>query len=1270
MLEVTPDEIKSLNDADLRLLVGLLCEAEVKKRGGSPKAVTYGGDQNAPDGGIDVRIDSEVDLMGGGFIPSKLTGIQVKKPDMPRNEILKEMKPPPTNELRASIVDLINSSGAYLIVSSSSSTSDLALNNRIEAIKDAIQGVENAENLKVEFYDSTRVASWTREHPSLILWVKKKLGVNTKGWRSYENWSNPKGGLEEEYIIDERLRIEFPFESDRTESVLDGINKIRRILRTPQKSVRLAGLSGVGKTRFVQSFFDERIGENPLDKTKVFYTDISYSPNPDPLELTKNLIYSETEGYMIVDNCKPSLHRLITEECKVPESKLSVLTIEYDVQDEIQEETEVIRLKPSSDNLITELIMRRYSNIGSINATTIARFSDGNARVALALASTIKKGDSIGSLRDRELLYRLVQQSNDPDNKLLEVAEICSLVYSFDIEVNEDYNELDALSEISGIDTLNLFRYVAELKRRDLIQERSKWRALLPQALSNRLAEFALENYPIELLLNVFLKPQNVRLLVSFTRRLSYLHNIQQAQDVSGILLEEDGYLSDIVDFDSDAFSIFENIAPIYPEKALVKIEQVDDLEFFSNSNTNHYSLKSLLFKIAYEDNLFERSLNLILRFCQSDKDLDDVNSEINRVSSLFYIVLSGTHASTERRLSIIKEFINSKNKKDIKIGIRFLSAWLKTTDFTSFYDSTFGSRPRDYGFSPSNMEEKNQWYSDGLQIIIEAIEVNHSSLYEILELFTHRLVGLLKSTRAYEEIFKIIEYSLSTKHREVVWVKLKQVLKNDSQFIEPSSLKRIEEIIDQNTPKSLEERVRVFLIPENRYAHVDDTFSDEDPGDRYRRLNALVKELGSEVSNNIEVLDKILPDIVGEQGSGRLYEFGEGLGEGSGDSVKIWERIHSYMMKVGEVGFSHSFISGFLGKTFNKNPDFVNKVLDESLENDLYKHKFPLLQRAITLDKKGIQRILKSVANGDVEGWMYKNLSISNTSEQITDEDLCELFTALSKTNDCVSASLDLLVRKVYKIGKDDRVEMSSVLANCFNNIISNTSYLTVSSNDNFDNYGFEEVTRYALSFPSGEETVTTLCAKLYDASQDFRIRFDNLEKLFIGIVDTHPIIFLDELVSKFSTDDSYRLNLMMSSFGRRTGLISRIGEEKLIEWCNKKPNERYPVISSCINPIEKINEKEVTWSRLALELVSNSINKVDVLKYLASAIRPSSWSGSRATILETRLILIDQIQQKFTDENVIDWAINERLKLENEIEIDRKREEIGFNGEEFGFE
>ena len=198
MFDVTPDEICQLNDIDLRELVGRLCEAELIKRGLSPSAVTWGGSQTAKDGGLDVRVALAKGTSIDGFIPCPSTGFQVKKPDMPKAAIIEEMRP--NGSIRPVLLELADEAGAYIIVSSTGSTTDSALRNRQKALREALKGVSNAEQLTTDFFDRTRLATWVRCHPGLILWVKEKIGRALCGWRPYGPWASAIEGDDAEYI--------------------------------------------------------------------------------------------------------------------------------------------------------------------------------------------------------------------------------------------------------------------------------------------------------------------------------------------------------------------------------------------------------------------------------------------------------------------------------------------------------------------------------------------------------------------------------------------------------------------------------------------------------------------------------------------------------------------------------------------------------------------------------------------------------------------------------------------------------------------------------------------------------------------------------------------------------------------------------------------------------------------------------------------------------------------------------------------------------------
>lgn len=91
MFDVTGQDIAALSDEDLRTLVGRLCEAELRRLELSPLLVTWGGHQNATDGGVDVRVTLSGDAPLSTAFARKNIVYQVKAEDMPRGKILAEM---------------------------------------------------------------------------------------------------------------------------------------------------------------------------------------------------------------------------------------------------------------------------------------------------------------------------------------------------------------------------------------------------------------------------------------------------------------------------------------------------------------------------------------------------------------------------------------------------------------------------------------------------------------------------------------------------------------------------------------------------------------------------------------------------------------------------------------------------------------------------------------------------------------------------------------------------------------------------------------------------------------------------------------------------------------------------------------------------------------------------------------------------------------------------------------------------------------------------
>ena len=936
-LEITGEHIAELNDPDLRSLIGLLCEADYRVAGLRTSGIKWGGHQNARDGGLDVVVEDEITPPTNSFVPRKVTGFQVKRPDMPRAKILREMKP--EGILREKIKSLIKRKGAYVIVSSGSSVSDLTLNARMKAMKEAVASERNACDLHLDFFDRGRIATWVRSHPSLIIWVRDKTGRPMRGWCPYENWANAPSGIEEEYLLDGKLRLhDVTGTGDQGLTVEGGLLKIRSVLSTPGKSVRLTGLSGVGKTRFVQALFDSRIGERALNRSQAFYANISDDPLPNPRELTESLINGGTEALLIIDNCPPELHRSLTRICSVPQSTVSLLTVEYDIREDVPEETDVFRLGPASDGIICNLIGKHFPHISSLDVRKIADFSGGNARIALLLAATVKKGEMLSRLRDEVLFKRLFRQRHDPDKSLLVSAEACSLVYSFQGEdISSGDSELKFLASlIDGKSVNDLYRDVAELKRRELVQSRGKWRAVLPHAIANRLARHALESIPKESLVNKFIYSGNGRLIRSFARRLSYLHDCDVAVEIANDWLSQDGWIGrSIGNLENLDIDLLANIAPVSPKGTLDAIERAaggnNERRFMSTTNPRYYRFVSLLSNLAYDAELFDRSVRLLCRYALFEDKAGQTGSASYMLNSLFHIRMSGTRASVESRAKIIERLVDSEDRDKQEFGLLLLSAALETRDFGPYFRSDFGARSRDFGYEPQTPKEYAHWFTVFIRVCTRLALSGRPIEEQARKLLAGNFYGLWTTVCMFDDLEKSTREIHERKAWNDGWIAVCNAIRMNKRkgFGNEEATTRLHRLEEFLRPDDLLEMARSIVLSDQRdIVNLKADFNfEENSSVLFDRQRESALGVGAQVARDTDVLKILLPDLITAEGS-RLLSFGRGLAEGCVDRRELFQVLCLAMAETPPRKRGVAVIQGFLSFCEENDPVFFNSAL------------------------------------------------------------------------------------------------------------------------------------------------------------------------------------------------------------------------------------------------------------------------------------------------------------------------------------------------------
>lgn len=1253
MFDITSDEINQLNDIDLRELVGRLCEAELMSRELSPAAVTWGGNQTAADGGLDVRVELPPGVFIEGFIPRGSTGFQVKKPDMPRAEIISEMRPAGT--LRPVIQELADEAGAYVIVSSTGSTADSALRNRRSALRAALNDVANADQLHTDFYDRTRLATWVRCFPGLITWVKERVGKALPGWRPHGPWSGATENVDAEYLLDDKLRLHLGRHRDApAQSVTHVIDELRDELAQPGKIVRLVGVSGVGKTRLVQALFDPRVGARALLPSLAVYTNLSDNPDPQPTGLASDLIANRMRAVLIVDNCPSDLHRRLSDLCNSRASTISVLTIEYDIRDDQPEGTQVVTLDTSSLELIENLLRRRYLHLSQVDAHTIAETSGGNARIAVALAETVERSDTISGLSDEELFQRLFRQRQDPNDALLLAAQACSLVYSFQGEaLAGEEAELPRLASLAGQLASETYRHVSELTRRDLVQQRGVWRAVLPHAIANRLAARALDDTPFDLINQQLVEGGIGRLAQSFSRRLSFLHDHPKAVAIVERWLVPDGLLGEVTTLNDIGRAMFENVASVQPEAALTALERANSCSVDAATKAwRRY--QSLLRSFAYDAPMFERSTQLLTWAATQNADEQEAKEASDTFTSLFTIYLSGTHATLEQRLGVIERLLIASDEKARALGLAALDKVLEATHFASHYQFEFGARSRDYGYEPGSNEDIARWYS-GCLAFVERLALTEVGIkLRLRDLMAKSFRGLWTSTNIHGELGRLFRRFSADGFWNEGWSACRETMYFDREHMTPETLSQLSALEHDLKPSGLAAQVRAFVLGNRSGSHYfEDLDENGDLVNSNEHMEATAHQLGAAVAADDTVFAEILPDIL--RGGNRAWSFGRGLANASSDPHVTWGRLIQGFEQVASEQRDVQVLRGFLAELWEKDRKIAQHILNSVPHQPQLQVFLPTLLTSVGLDEHSVDQLKRALTAGTVPVQTCRHLAYGRVIDHLADEVLKGLLVLIADQPDGFDVALEVLSMRLFSDRSAKREHEPELTETC------RELLLRIKFRKN--NYQrrdrqLSDIVKASLTTSDAYSIAAQISTRFRQAIASHEISGFDYDDLLAALLERQPAAVLDSLFSDESLENVVAVSVFYRLGRHRKNPADRISCDAMIAWCEKDRGRRYPLIASIVT-FSRWSEATETleWSDQAKSILTRTPAPRSVLEVFIKRFRPMSWSGSRASIMDANAQLLDRLQL-YVNPDLMPFVTEAQTQLAREVTRERQRE------------
>ena len=431
---------------------------------------------------------------------------------------------------------------------------------------------------------------------------------------------------------------------------------------------------------------------------------------------------------------------------------------------------------------------------------------------------------------------------------------------------------------------------------------------------------------------------------MSFGKRLGYLHDHEVAQKIVDCWLAPNGILHDICGLKDDGIHMLKNVAPAAPKKVLSALENQargkSAQEFFSDIIPRALELVGLLVSIAYDPDLFERCINLLVKLAVGD---DQRGIQIrSRVAALFSLHLSGTEASPDVRERVMRGFLRSTNQEEGRLGLEMLKSALRSGGWSSVGTFEFGARARSFGYQPKTVAERDRWF---LRFIALFDEMDLQGNPELSEELRDFLAKALPGLWSYPGILPALAVTMRDLHARHPWIEGWRSVRhtkityfprgeNDSQT--SPALKALNELERDLKPKELVDQVRAHVLSRGAaiFSWDEENFKRTAGSEQeaYERGAQKAHSLGETVAADPKAFAELSQELFTCQAT-YAFEFGRGLAEQTPDLGALLVRLVEWLERAGDEARQCDVLRAALLTFHERNEQAAAKFIDEAIE-------------------------------------------------------------------------------------------------------------------------------------------------------------------------------------------------------------------------------------------------------------------------------------------------------------------------------------------------
>ncbi len=283
----------------------------------------------------------------------------------------------------------------------------------------------------------------------------------------------------------------------------------------------------------------------------------------------------------------------------------------------------------------------------------------------------------------------------------------------------------------------------------------------------------------------------------------------------------------------------------------------------------------------------------------------------------------------------------------------------------------------------------------------------------------------------------------------------------------------------------------------------------------------------------------------------------------------------------------------------------------------------YPSLQASFELGEKDISRLKRSLAAGKAPAAFYGSLALGRVSDRIPAPDLKEIVIGIAGMQSGYEVATEILHMRLHSAA-ERKEEIAPDFAEAGCQLILRRQF----TRETREEYRLGSIAKSCLSGLRGASVATEVCRRLRAAAVKRETSAYSHQDLLLGLLSCQPAATLDGLCG--GTDAELREGVkVLKDASIQSNVMAAAADNEVLDWCEQKPNVRYPALATVIGVFERAGESgPARWTTIQLSFLKKAPDPSAVLRAFVTRFRPHEWSGSLSTILESNENLLDQLE------------------------------------------